>query len=228
MEVLSFFWSVSIILTISIFSILLGFGLKSLGISKKVSALTIFSCFLVILILIGILNPSLINIYNSSILMIIGFINLTLGMVMIREAKHDKLNTKKMSILSFIFIPLFIILIVIIISFFSVQLNLDTFSIGLTILTNLVIFTLISYFLLNKIISLKKPFSFFSNLNFFLGSVAIILCLIIPNVVESFDNQMMGGIGINSPMLLGFFLGGFIILLVIGLFVTKRKNILIK
>jgi predicted transporter len=172
----------------------------------------------------GTLSSSLINSYSLSILMVIGLITLILGMVMIKEVKHTEVKTEKMGILSFAFIPLFVTSILVVISFSSLQFNLDT---SLIVVMGLAIFTVISYFLLNRVLSLKKPFSFFSILNFFLGSVAIVLCLIVPNVVIRFNNQM-GGIEIASPTLLGFFLVGFIILLVVGLFITKRKNILIK
>ena len=227
MGVVSFFWPGSIILLVLVFAILLGWGLKSLKISKKVSILTVVVSFLLILVFTGVIGPTLVNVYNSSVLMLIGFITLVLGMVLIREAKGSKVETKKMSVLSFAFIPLFIVSIVVVICFFSVQFNLDAFSTGLTTVMSLAIFTVISYFLLDRILSLERPSVVFSDLNFFLGSGVLVLCLIMPNVLERFDN-VMGGIEIASPLYLGLFVSGFIILLIVGLFITKRKNILIK
>jgi predicted transporter len=231
MEVISFF-SPSIILLTLIFAVVMGLGLKSLKVSKKFSIISTFACSLAIVLLIILLelNVSLvnsINSYNLLILMIIGFITVVLGIVMVKESKKTKLNINKLNILSFTFIPLFIISIIVVISFFSTQDDFNMFLSSLAIATGFVIFTVISYFLSKYIKSFKKPFGFFSNLNIFLGVIGISLSLILPNVVVSINNQM-GGIEVDSPMLLGICLAVFILLIVVGLFLTRRNNILIK
>ena len=232
MEVLNFFFSTGIILLTLIFAILMGFGLKSLQISKKISIISTFTWSLILLIMINILelNPSVINIvntYNSLILMIIGFISLILGIILIKESKQNELNINKMNLLSFAFVPLLISSIILFVSLFSIEINFNIFFTSIAIVIGLVIFICISYYLTNRIISLKRPFGFFSNLNFFLGAFSLILCLILPNIIESLDNHM-GGIEINSPLLLGLCFGVFILLIVIGLFLTRRNNLLIK
>jgi predicted transporter len=228
---LNFVFQISIILLALFLGSLIGLTLKSLEVSKKMAIIISLSVGLVVLIIMKIFesSQSLINIlnnYNLLILMLMSVITLMLGLVMIHESKNNK-NNKKMSILSFGFLPVLISSIILAMLFFTTRTSFNLSISSLLVCIISIAISLLVYFSLANGSSSNLSFLFLGKLSLFLGSVILLLSFLLPNILDGF-NKHMGNIGIEFPLLLGACLVFFIALLLIGSFLVRRKNILMK
>lgn len=223
----SLLWSLGFIISIVVFSILIGLSFYFNGSSKKALAkfavISLIGISIMIYLLCMFKNQigSFVGAYNYSILFLIAFILIFIGYLMSRE-NNFKNSFKKVLLLSYLCFTLMSLVCILskteLLALGDLQISLFT-----TILFNLLI--IITYFAFNKFNIFDNSFKLLKDFYFILGAYFLIVALFIPNIV-SLSMDDMKPINIVSIESITVTLVFIIVVVVLGLWYSRNNTLL--
>lgn len=224
----SLVWSLGFLISIIVFSILLGLIFYFNETSNKTLAKYVIIsaiCTSVIIYLIDLFKNQLfsaIGIYNYTILFLIAFVLIFIGYLLSRE-KNFKNSFNKVLLLSYL---CFVLVAFVCILSKTALFGLNSIQIALftTVLFNLLVVGV--FFLIKKFNLIGRSFKVLRDLYFIFGVYFLIVSLFLPNIISLNMNDMkpINIVSIESMVLTFVFL---IVVAVLGLW-YYRKNTLLK
>ena len=236
MEILSALWQLGVFAAVILFGTKLGIASGLAKLSKRNLALLCLGYGGGIMLLSAIASfytsqmTEIINNYNSIIYLVMAIIMIFSGIYTIKEWKKHERNTMRTTRMILIApCPCYFGSILASIIMAAPTVGLGAFSLSQYVALAMVLVILIGYFASNLIVNfLKKPYPIvIGNFMLFLGIYFLLSSILIPNIIQSF-NQSMRSITIPS---LGSFAIAFslaIAIAIVGILLSRRNDFLIK
>lgn len=236
MEILSALWQLGVFAAVILFGSKLGIASGLANLSKRNLALLCIGYGGGIMLLSAIASlytsqmTEIINSYNSIIYLIMAIIMIFSGIYTIKEWKKHENNTMRTTRMILVApCPCYFGSILASIIMAAPTIGLGAFSLSQYVAIAMVLVILIGYFASNLIVKfLKKPYPIvIGNFMLFLGIYFLLSSILIPNIVQAF-NQSMRFMTIPSitSLALTFFVAVGIV--IIGIMISRRNDFLIK
>lgn len=217
-------WSVAFIVSILIFSVIIGLFINcNIDSKRNLAKLSIVSFISVgisvyLISIFKIQLDSLIGEYNYILLFLIAFLLMTIGYIILKQKDYKK-TFLKVLLLSYVS---FILSMVICIGFGESIFGLDDLQISLltTVVFNLLIIG-VSY------VKINYTYRNFSSMYFILGIYCLMISLLLPNII-SLNMSDMKPINIVSIDSVAFSFVLLVIIVVLGLLYYKKNSLLKK
>jgi predicted transporter len=171
-----------------------------------------------------------INTYNSILFLFMAIIMISAGLYTIKEWKRHEKNTMRTTRMILVApCPCYFGSILASIIMAAPTVGLGAFSLSQYVSAVMVLVIVTGYFASNIIIRfLKKPYPIvIGNFMLFLGIYFLLSSILIPNIVQTF-NQSMRSMTIPSLSSLALTIGLACIIAVVGIIVSRRNDFLIK
>ena len=236
MEILSALWQLGVFAAVILFGTKLGIASGLANLSKKKLALLCLGYGGGIMILSAIASlytsqiTNLINSYNSILFFIMAIIMITAGIYTIKEWKKHEKNTMRTTRMILVApCPCYFGSILASIIMAAPTVGLGAFSLSQYVAVVMVLVIAIGYFASNLIVKfLKKPYPIvIGNFMLFLGIYFLLSSILIPNIIQVF-NQSMKYMTIPSLSSLVFTFAIAIVIVAIGIIVSRKNDFLIK
>ena len=236
MEILSALWQVGVFAAVILFGTKLGIASGLANLSKKKLALLCLGYGGGIMILSAIASlytsqiTNLINSYNSILFFIMAIIMITAGIYTIKEWKKHEKNTMRTTRMILVApCPCYFGSILASIIMAAPTVGLGAFSLSQYVAVVMVLVIAIGYFASNLIVKfLKKPYPIvIGNFMLFLGIYFLLSSILIPNIIQVF-NQSMKYMTIPSLSSLVFTFAIAIVIVAIGIIVSRKNDFLFK
>lgn len=235
MEILSALWQVGVFAAVILFGLKLGIASGLANLSKKNLALLCLGYGGGIMLLSAIASlytsqiTEIINNYNSIIFLIMAIIMIFSGIYTIKEWKNHERNTMRTTRMILIApCPCYFGSILASIIMAAPTVGLGAFSLSQYVAVVMVLVIATGYFASNLIVKfLKKPYPIvIGNFMLFLGIYFLLSSILIPNIIEVF-NQSMRAMTIPSltALALTFLLA--IVIMAIGIIASRKNGFLI-
>ena len=235
MEMFSALWQIGVFAAVILFGTKLGVASGLANLSKKKLALLCLGYGGGIMILSAIASlytsqiTELINKYNSILFLIMAIIMIAAGIYTIKEWKKHEKNTMRTTRMILVApCPCYFGSILASIIMAAPTVGLGAFSLSQYVAVVMVVVIIIGYFASNLIIKfLKKPYPIvIGNFMLFLGIYFLLSSILIPNIIQVF-NQSMRSMTIPSLSSLALSFAIAIVIVVIGIIVSRRNDFLI-
>lgn len=236
MEILGLLWELGVFASVILFGTKLGIASGLAKLSKKNMALLCLGYGGGIMILSAIASlytskmTEIINNYNSIIYLIMAVIMIFSGIYAIREWKIHEENTMRTTRMILVTpCPCYFGSILASIIMAAPTVGLGAFSLSQYVAIAMVSVMIAGYFTAGLIVKfLKKPYPIvIGNFMIFLGIYFLLSSILIPNILQVF-NQSMRFITIPSIRTLALAFAAFIAIVFLGIIVSKRKDFLIE
>ena len=236
MEILSALWQLGVFAAVILFGAKLGIASGLANLSKKKLALLALGYGGGIMFLSAIASlytsqiTEIINKYNSLLFLIMAVIMIVSGIYTIREWKRHEHNTMRTTRMILIApCPCYFGSILASIIMAAPTVGLGAFSLSKYVALAMVLVIVTGYFASNLIVKfLKKPYPIvIGNFMLFLGIYFLLSSILIPNIIEVF-NQSMRTMTIPSLSSLAAAFAVAAIIAIIGIIVSRRNDFLIK
>jgi predicted transporter len=236
MEILSALWQLGVFAAVILFGTKLGIASGLAKLSKRNLALLCLGYGGGIMLLSAIASfytsqmTEIINNYNSIIYLVMAIIMIFSGIYTIKEWKKHERNTMRTTRMILIApCPCYFGSILASIIMAAPTVGLGAFSLSQYVALAMVLVILIGYFASNLIVNfLKKPYPIvIGNFMLFLGIYFLLSSILIPNIIQSF-NQSMRSITIPSLGSLAIAFSLAIAIAIVGILLSRRNDFLIK
>jgi predicted transporter len=236
MEILSALWQLGVFAAVILFGTKLGIASGLAKLSKRNLALLCLGYGGGIMLLSAIASfytsqmTEIINNYNSIIYLLMAIIMIFSGIYTIKEWKKHERNTMRTTRMILIApCPCYFGSILASIIMAAPTVGLGAFSLSQYVALAMVLVILIGYFASNLIVNfLKKPYPIvIGNFMLFLGIYFLLSSILIPNIIQSF-NQSMRSITIPSLGSLAIAFSLAIAIAIVGILLSRRNDFLIK
>ena len=236
MDILSALWQLGVFAAVILFGTKLGIASGLANLSKRNLALLCLAYGGGIILLSAIASlytkqiTEIINSYNSIIYLIMAIIMIFSGIYTIKEWKKHERNTMRTTRMILIApCPCYFGSILASIIMAAPTVGLGAFSLSQYVALAMVLVILIGYFASNLIVNfLKKPYPIvIGNFMLFLGIYFLLSSILIPNIIQSF-NQSMRSITIPSLGSLAIAFSLAIAIAIVGILLSRRNDFLIK
>ena len=236
MEILSALWQLGVFAAVILFGAKLGIASGLANLSKKKLALLALGYGGGIMILSAIASlytsqiTEMINKYNSLLFLIMAAIMIVSGIYTIKEWKRHEHNTMRTTRMILIApCPCYFGSILASIIMAAPTVGLGAFSLSKYVALAMVLVIVAGYFASNLIVKfLKKPYPIvIGNFMLFLGIYFLLSSILIPNIIEVF-NQSMRTMSIPSLSSLAAAFAVAAIIAIVGMIVSRRNDFLIK
>jgi predicted transporter len=236
MEIINALWQIGVFTAVILFGTKLGIASGLAKISKKNLALLCLGYGGGIMILSAIASlytsqiTEFINTYNSILFLFMAIIMISAGLYTIKEWKRHEKNTMRTTRMILVApCPCYFGSILASIIMAAPTVGLGAFSLSQYVSAVMVLVIVTGYFASNIIIRfLKKPYPIvIGNFMLFLGIYFLLSSILIPNIVQTF-NQSMRSMTIPSLSSLALTIGLACIIAVVGIIVSRRNDFLIK
>lgn len=236
MEILSALWQLGVFAAVILFGTKLGIASGLANLSKRNLALLCLGYGGGIMLLSAIASfytsqmTEIINNYNSIIYLVMAIIMIFSGIYTIKEWKKHERNTMRTTRMILIApCPCYFGSILASIIMAAPTVGLGAFSLSQYVALAMVLVILIGYFASNLIVNfLKKPYPIvIGNFMLFLGIYFLLSSILIPNIIQSF-NQSMRSITIPSLGSLAIAFSLAIAIAIVGILLSRRNDFLIK
>ena len=236
MEILSALWQLGVFAAVILFGTKLGIASGLAKLSKRNLALLCLGYGGGIMLLSAIASfytsqmTEIINNYNSIIYLVMAIIMIFSGIYTIKEWKKHERNTMRTTRMILIApCPCYFGSILASIIMAAPTVGLGAFSLSQYVALAMVLVILIGYFASNLIVNfLKKPYPIvIGNFMLFLGIYFLLSSILIPNIIQSF-NQSMRSISIPSLGSLAIAFSLAIAIAIVGILLSRRNDFLIK
>ncbi|WP_298535877.1 DUF2162 domain-containing protein [uncultured Methanobrevibacter sp.] len=236
MDILSALWQLGVFAAVILFGTKLGIASGLANLSKRNLALLCLAYGGGIMLLSAIASlytkqiTEIINSYNSIIYLIMAIIMIFSGIYTIKEWKKHENNTMRTTRMILVApCPCYFGSILASIIMAAPTIGLGAFSLSQYVAIAMVLVILIGYFASNLIVKfLKKPYPIvIGNFMLFLGIYFLLSSILIPNIIQAF-NQSMRFMTIPSltSLALTFLLA--IGIAIMGIMISRRNDFLIK
>ena len=236
MEILSALWQLGVFAAVILFGTKLGIASGLANLSKRNLALLCLAYGGGIMLLSAIASlytsqmTEIINSYNSIIYLIMAIIMIFSGIYTIKEWKKHENNTMRTTRMILVApCPCYFGSILASIIMAAPTIGLGAFSLSQYVAIAMVLVILLGYFASNLIVKfLKKPYPIvIGNFMLFLGIYFLLSSILIPNIIQAF-NQSMRFMTIPSltSLALTFLLA--IGIAIMGIMISRRNDFLIK
>ena len=236
MEILSALWQLGVFAAVILFGSKLGIASGLANLSKRNLALLCLAYGGGIMLLSAIASlytsqmTEIINSYNSIIYLIMAIIMIFSGIYTIKEWKKHENNTMRTTRMILVApCPCYFGSILASIIMAAPTIGLGAFSLSQYVAIAMVLVILLGYFASNLIVKfLKKPYPIvIGNFMLFLGVYFLLSSILIPNIIQAF-NQSMRFMTIPSltSLALTFLLA--IGIAIMGIMISRRNDFLIK
>jgi predicted transporter len=235
MDLLSTLWQLGVFAAVILFGTKLGIASGLANLSKKNLALLCIGYGGGIMLLSAIASlytsqiTDIINTYNSFIYLIMAIIMIVSGIYTIKEWKTHEHNTMKTTRMILVApCPCYFGSILASIIMAAPTVGLGAFSLSKYVAIGMVLVIIIGYFASNLIVKvLKKPYPIvIGNFMLFLGIYFLLSSILIPNIIQVF-NQSMRTMTIPSLVSLVLTFAIAIVIVLIGIIVSKKNDFLI-
>ena len=236
MEILSALWQLGVFAAVILFGSKLGIASGLANLSKRNLALLCIGYGGGIMLLSAIASlytsqmTEIINNYNSIIYLIMAIIMIFSGIYTIKEWKKHENNTMRTTRMILVApCPCYFGSILASIIMAAPTIGLGAFSLSQYVAIAMVLVILIGYFASNLIVKfLKKPYPIvIGNFMLFLGIYFLLSSILIPNIIQAF-NQSMRFMTIPSITSLALTFLVAIGIVIIGIMISRRNDFLIK
>lgn len=236
MEILSALWQLGVFAAVILFGTKLGIASGLAKLSKRNLSLLCLGYGGGIMLLSAIASfytgqmTEIINNYNSIIYLVMAIIMIFSGIYTIKEWKKHERNTMRTTRMILIApCPCYFGSILASIIMAAPTVGLGAFSLSQYVALAMVLVILIGYFASNLIVNfLKKPYPIvIGNFMLFLGIYFLLSSILIPNIIQSF-NQSMRSITIPSLGSLAIAFSLAIAIAIVGILLSRRNDFLIK
>jgi predicted transporter len=236
MDILSALWQLGVFAAVILFGTKLGIASGLAKLSKRNLALLCLEYGGGIMLLSAIASfytsqmTEIINNYNSIIYLVMAIIMIFSGIYTIKEWKKHERNTMRTTRMILIApCPCYFGSILASIIMAAPTVGLGAFSLSQYVALAMVLVILIGYFASNLIVNfLKKPYPIvIGNFMLFLGIYFLLSSILIPNIIQSF-NQSMRSITIPSLGSLAIAFSLAIAIAIVGILLSRRNDFLIK
>ena len=236
MEILSALWQLGVFAAVILFGSKLGIASGLANLSKRNLALLCIGYGGGIMLLSAIASlytsqmTEIINSYNSIIYLIMAIIMIFSGIYTIKEWKKHENNTMRTTRMILVApCPCYFGSILASIIMAAPTIGLGAFSLSQYVAIAMVLVILIGYFASNLIVKfLKKPYPIvIGNFMLFLGIYFLLSSILIPNIIQAF-NQSMRFMTIPSITSLALTFLVAIGIVIIGIMISRRNDFLIK
>ena len=236
MDILSALWQLGVFAAVILFGTKLGIASGLAKLSKRNLALLCLGYGGGIMLLSAIASfytsqmTEIINNYNSIIYLVMAIIMIFSGIYTIKEWKKHERNTMRTTRMILIApCPCYFGSILASIIMAAPTVGLGAFSLSQYVALAMVLVILIGYFASNLIVNfLKKPYPIvIGNFMLFLGIYFLLSSILIPNIIQSF-NQSMRSITIPSLGSLAIAFSLAIAIAIVGILLSRRNDFLIK
>lgn len=236
MEIMSALWQAGVFAAVILFGAKLGISSGLANLSKKKLGLLCLGYGGGIMILSAIASiytsqiANIINKYNSLLFLIMALIMIYAGVYTIKEWKKHERNTIRTTRMILIApCPCYFGSILASIIMAAPTLGLGAFSLSQFVSVVMVFLIIFGYYASNLIVKfLKKPYPIvIGNFMLFLGIYFLLSSILIPNIIEVF-NQSMRFMTIPSLASLALAISVAIAIVFIGIAVSRRNDFLIK
>ena len=236
MEILSALWQLGVFAAVILFGSKLGIASGLANLSKRNLALLCIGYGGGIMLLSAIASlytsqmTEIINNYNSIIYLIMAIIMIFSGIYTIKEWKKHENNTMRTTRMILVApCPCYFGSILASIIMAAPTIVLGAFSLSQYVAIAMVLVILIGYFASNLIVKfLKKPYPIvIGNFMLFLGIYFLLSSILIPNIIQAF-NQSMRFMTIPSITSLALTFLVAIGIVIIGIMISRRNDFLIK
>lgn len=236
MDILSALWQLGVFAAVILFGTKLGIASGLVNLSKRNLALLCLAYGGGIMLLSAIASlytsqmTEIINSYNSIIYLIMAIIMIFSGIYTIKEWKKHENNTMRTTRMILVApCPCYFGSILASIIMAAPTIGLGAFSLSQYVAIAMVLVILLGYFASNLIVKfLKKPYPIvIGNFMLFLGIYFLLSSILIPNIIQAF-NQSMRFMTIPSltSLALTFLLA--IGIAIMGIMISRRNDFLIK
>jgi Predicted transporter len=236
MDILSALWQLGVFAAVILFGTKLGIASGLANLSKRNLALLCLAYGGGIMLLSAIASlytkqmTEIINSYNSIIYLIMAIIMIFSGIYTIKEWKKHENNTMRTTRMILVApCPCYFGSIIASIIMAAPTIGLGAFSLSQYVAIAMVLVILLGYFASNLIVKfLKKPYPIvIGNFMLFLGIYFLLSSILIPNIIQAF-NQSMRFMTIPSltSLALTFLLA--IGIAIMGIMISRRNDFLIK
>ena len=236
MDILSALWQLGVFAAVILFGTKLGIASGLANLSKRNLALLCLAYGGGIMLLSAIASlytsqmTEIINSYNSIIYLIMAIIMIFSGIYIIKEWKKHENNTMRTTRMILVApCPCYFGSILASIIMAAPTIGLGAFSLSQYVAIAMVLVILLGYFASNLIVKfLKKPYPIvIGNFMLFLGIYFLLSSILIPNIIQAF-NQSMRFMTIPSltSLALTFLLA--IGIAIMGIMISRRNDFLIK
>ncbi|MDO5818807.1 MAG: DUF2162 domain-containing protein [Methanobrevibacter sp.] len=235
MEILSALWQVGVFAAVILFGTKLGIASGLAKLSKRNLAILSLGYGGGIMLLSAIASlytsqiSDFINSYNSLLFFLMAVIMISAGIYTIKEWKKHEKNTMRTTRMILVApCPCYFGSILASIIMAAPTVGLGAFSLSKYVAVVMVLVIVSGYFASNIIIKfLKKPYPIvIGNFMLFLGIYFLLSSILIPNIIEVF-NKSMKHISIPSLGSLALSFGLAIVIVAIGIIVSRKKDFLI-
>ena len=236
MEILNALWQLGVFAAVILFGSKLGIASGLANLSKRNLALLCIGYGGGIMLLSAIASlytsqmTEIINNYNSIIYLIMAIIMIFSGIYTIKEWKKHENNTMRTTRMILVApCPCYFGSILASIIMAAPTIGLGAFSLSQYVAIAMVLVILIGYFASNLIVKfLKKPYPIvIGNFMLFLGIYFLLSSILIPNIIQAF-NQSMRFMTIPSITSLALTFLVAIGIVIIGIMISRRHDFLIK
>ena len=236
MEILNALWQLGVFAAVILFGSKLGIASGLANLSKRNLALLCIGYGGGIMLLSAIASlytsqmTEIINSYNSIIYLIMAIIMIFSGIYTIKEWKKHENNTMRTTRMILVApCPCYFGSILASIIMAAPTIGLGAFSLSQYVAIAMVLVILIGYFASNLIVKfLKKPYPIvIGNFMLFLGIYFLLSSILIPNIIQAF-NQSMRFMTIPSITSLALTFLVAIGIVIIGIMISRRNDFLIK
>ena len=236
MEILNALWQLGVFAAVILFGTKLGIASGLANLSKRNLALLCIGYGGGIMLLSAIASlytsqmTEIINSYNSIIYLIMAIIMIFSGIYTIHECKRHENNTMRTTRIILVApFPCYLGSILASIIMAAPTIGLGAFSLSQYVAIAMVLVILIGYFASNLIVKfLKKPYPIvIGNFMLFLGIYFLLSSILIPNIIQAF-NQSMRFMTIPSITSLALTFLVAIGIVIIGIMISRRNDFLIK
>ncbi|WP_405288528.1 DUF2162 domain-containing protein [Methanobrevibacter sp.] len=236
MEILNALWQLGVFAAVILFGTKLGIASGLANLSKRNLALLCIGYGGGIMLLSAIASlytsqmTEIINSYNSIIYLIMAIIMIFSGIYTIKEWKKHENNTMRTTRMILVApCPCYFGSILASIIMAAPTIGLGAFSLSQYVAIAMVLVILIGYFASNLIVKfLKKPYPIvIGNFMLFLGIYFLLSSILIPNIIQAF-NQSMRFMTIPSITSLALTFLVAIGIVIIGIMISRRNDFLIK
>lgn len=236
MEILSALWQLGVFAAVILFGTKLGIASGLANLSKRNLALLCLAYGGGIMLLSAIASlytkqiTEIINSYNSIIYLIMAIIMIFSGIYTIKEWKKHENNTMRTTRMILVApCPCYFGSILASIIMAAPTIGLGAFSLSQYVAIAMVLVILIGYFASNLIVKfLKKPYPIvIGNFMLFLGIYFLLSSILIPNIIQAF-NQSMRFMTIPSLTSLALTFLIAIGIAIMGIMISRRNDFLIK
>ena len=236
MEILSALWQVGVFAAVILFGTKLGIASGLAKLSKRNLAILSLGYGGGIMLLSAIASlytsqiSDFINSYNSLLFFLMAVIMISAGIYTIKEWKKHEKNTMRTTRMILVApCPCYFGSILASIIMAAPTVGLGAFSLSQYVAVVMVLVIAIGYFASNLIVKfLKKPYPIvIGNFMLFLGIYFLLSSILIPNIIQVF-NQSMKYMTIPSLSSLVFTFAIAIVIVAIGIIVSRKNDFLIK